>query len=59
MLTKGMADWGLITALTVGATLVAPLGAFTTMKLPVKKLKYVLGGLVTILGIWILVRTWL
>jgi uncharacterized membrane protein YfcA len=59
MLTKGTANWRLITALTMGAALVAPLGAFTTRKIPVKNLKYILGGLIAILGIWILVKTWL
>lgn len=59
MLARGAADWHLIASLCIGAVAVAPLGALTTHKISPEKLKFILGGLVMILGIWVLLKTWM
>lgn len=54
MLLKGLADYNLLIATSIGAVIGAPLGALLTKKIDSKKLKYILGVLVTFLGIYVL-----
>jgi len=58
MFSPRMFQWELILALILGSVLVAPFGAFTTKNLKKQKLHIILGVLITILGIWTLVRTY-
>ncbi len=59
MFSPRMFQWELILALLLGSLLVTPFGAFTTRSLNLEKVRNAVGGLMIILGGWILVRTWL
>lgn len=60
VITKGISDWNLVVLLSMGALLGAPLGALLTSKFKSeKKIKIILGTLTLLLGIWILIRTWI
>lgn len=60
LITKGISDWNLVIFLSIGALLGAPLGALLTSKFKSeKRLKNILGILTLVLGIWILIRTWI
>jgi len=60
LITKGISDWDLVIFLSIGALLGAPLGALLTSKFKSeKRLKNILGILTLVLGIWILIRTWI
>jgi uncharacterized membrane protein YfcA len=50
--------WELILALLLGSVFVTPFGAFTTRKINKKLIHYLVGGLITILGLWTLLKTW-
>lgn len=54
--TKGISDWQIIAALSIGAILATPLGAITTKKLDDKHLKIILGVCITLLGLWSLYK---
>jgi uncharacterized membrane protein YfcA len=57
---KGISNWNLVIFLSMGALLGAPLGALLTSKFKSeRKLKIILGILTLLLGIWILIRTWI
>lgn len=56
MFSREMFQWELISALILGSILVAPFGAFTTRKLPERKMHIILGILVSVLGIWTLIK---
>jgi len=57
--TKGIFQWELTLALLIGAVLVAPFGAFTTKNIHTAKLTWVLGILVSALGLWTLIKTYI
>lgn len=52
-------SWQLILALLLGSVFVTPFGAFTTRIINQKIIHYLLGGLITVLGIWTLYKTWM
>ena len=52
-------DWIVFVPLLVGSLISTPLGALITKKFPEKTLRPSLGILVTVLGIWMLYKTWL
>lgn len=56
MFSPQMFQWELILALLIGSVLVAPFGAFTTMKLNEKYMHLILGVLITALGAWTLIK---
>lgn len=55
---KGIADWNMVAALSIGAALATPFGAITTKKLNDKALKKTLGVSITLLGLWALYKSW-
>ena len=60
MLTKNISDWNLIIYLSIGAVLAAPLGAkFTASFKSEQKIKSFLGVLLMIVGILLLIKTWI
>lgn len=59
MLSPKMLHWELILALLLGSTLVTPFGAFTTKALQKERMHYIIGFLITVLGVSTLLRTWL
>jgi len=58
MFSPQLFQWELILALFIGSIMVAPFGAFTTRSLKQVSIHYMMGGLITVLGIWTLARTW-
>ena len=54
-----MFRWELLLALLLGSVFVTPFGAFTTRIINQKNIHFIIGGLITVLGIWTLVKTWL
>ncbi|MFH1791555.1 MAG: sulfite exporter TauE/SafE family protein [Candidatus Omnitrophota bacterium] len=56
MFSPGLFQWNLTLALLIGAVLVAPFGAFATKKMDTRYMHIVLGILITILGIWTLIK---
>jgi len=56
LLTKGIANYDLAIALSIGAFVGAPFGAKLTKKLNGKKLKPMLGILIIILGAWTIIK---
>jgi len=58
MFSPRMFQWELMLALLLGSVLVTPFGAFTTRTLRKEKLHYIVGILITGLGIWTLIKTW-
>jgi uncharacterized membrane protein YfcA len=59
MFSAHMFQWELMLALLLGAILVTPFGAFTTRVLKKKRMHFITGILITVLGIWTLAKTWL
>ncbi|MBU0677939.1 MAG: sulfite exporter TauE/SafE family protein [Verrucomicrobia bacterium] len=59
MLSPKMFQWELFLALTAGAILVGPFGAFATRSLKTESMPRILGSLIIALGAWTLARTWL
>lgn len=55
--SKNIFQWELVLALVLGSITVAPFGAFTTKKIRTNKLRFILGILVMVLGLWTLVKT--
>ena len=53
---NGAVDWELAPSLALGAVLSVPLAALTVKKVPVGRTRWVIGGAVTALGIFTLVR---
>ena len=53
---KGFPDWRLVLALLIGAILSTPFGAFTTRHIPDKYVRPLLGGLISVLGVWTLFK---
>ena len=53
-----MFSWELLLALLLGSIFVAPFGAFTTRIINQKYLNYIIGIIITVLGIWTLYKTW-
>lgn len=58
MFSVQMIQWELILALLLGSVLVAPFAALTTMTIKRSKIHYIIGVLITALGIWTLFKTW-
>jgi uncharacterized membrane protein YfcA len=58
MFSSQMFQWEIILALLIGSVLVTPFGAFTTRIMDEKKGKYIVGVIITVLGIWTLIKTW-
>lgn len=59
-ITQGLATWNLVWLLSIGSILGAIIGPNITAKFTSeRKVRITLGIIVTILGIWTLVRTWL
>ncbi len=54
-----MLCWELLLALLLGSVFVTPFGAFTTRIINQKIMHFLVGGLITLLGIWTLVKTWM
>lgn len=54
-----MFRWELLLALLLGSVFVTPFGAFTTRIINQKIIRFMVGGLITILGICTLAKTWL
>ena len=59
MFSHKLFQWELVLALLLGSVFVAPFGAFTTKIIKTEKLAFILGILVTVLGIWTLLKTYL
>ena len=60
IIRNGLPSWNLVLVLTAGAIVGAIIGPHITAKFKTeKKLRLGLGILVTLLGIWTLVKTWL
>ena len=60
MLTESISDWNLIIYLSIGAALASPLGAkFTSSFRSEQKIKSFLGILLMIVGILVLIKTWI
>jgi uncharacterized membrane protein YfcA len=57
-LTNGLASWDLVLALALGAATAAPFGALVTKKLNTEVLRTSVAILITVLGIWTLLKTW-
>jgi len=58
--TKGISDWSLLLLLTFGSIIGAMIGPYFTAKFKSeRKLKLGLGIIVSVLGIWTLISTWL
>ena len=53
---NGFPDTNLMMPLIAGAAIAAPIGAMVTSKINPKKLKVILGVLITLLGVWTLVK---
>ncbi|MCD6486476.1 MAG: hypothetical protein J7K35_04010, partial [Syntrophobacterales bacterium] len=49
-------QWELLMALLLGSIIVAPFAAFTT-KLTKDKLRYIVGTIIIVLGVWTLYKT--
>jgi len=58
MFSPHMVQWELALALILGSVLVAPFGALTTRNLNKEKMHVILGVLVTVLGAWTLLKTY-
>ncbi len=56
MLLNGLQSFDILIALSIGAFLGAPVGALFTRKLHSKKLKYILGMLIILLGAWTIIK---
>lgn len=54
LLLKGLANYDLLIALSIGAAIGAPLGALLTKRIATKKLKYILGVIMFLLGAYTL-----
>lgn len=52
----GSVDWSLAPMLVLGAVLSVPLSALTVNKLPMKRMRWAIGGAVTVLGAFTLVK---
>lgn len=59
LFSRNIFQWELVMALLLGSVMVAPFGAFVTKLIKDKKLTFILGILVTGLGIWTLVKTYM
>lgn len=59
MFSPEMFQWELMLALLIGSVVVAPFGAFTTKKLDTKYIHIILGVLITSLGVWTLIKTYM
>ena len=60
LIRNGLPSWNLVLVLTAGAIVGAIIGPYITAKFrSEKKLRLSLGILVTLLGIWTLIKTWL
>jgi len=59
MFSHKLFQWELVLALLLGSVFVAPFGAFTTKIIKTEKLAFILGILITVLGIWTLLKTYL
>jgi len=57
MFSHKLFQWELVLALLLGSVFVAPFGAFTTKIIKTEKLAFILGILITVLGIWTLLKT--
>lgn len=55
LLMKGLSSYDLLIALSIGAIIGAPLGALLTKKINTKKLKYVLGIIMFLLGAYTII----
>jgi uncharacterized membrane protein YfcA len=53
---NGAVDWGLAPSLAMGAVLSVPLAALTVKKIPVGKMRWVIGCVVTALGLFTLIK---
>lgn len=58
MFSDGIFQWELFTALLLGSVFVTPFGAFTTKMIDKKAMVYIVGVLITVLGVWSLYKTW-
>ena len=59
MFSHKLFQWELVLALLLGSVFVAPFGAFTTKIIKTEKLAFILGILITVLGIWTLCKTYM
>jgi uncharacterized membrane protein YfcA len=59
MFSRHIFQWELVLALLLGSIFVAPFGALTTRLMRTTKMSLILGTLVTILGVWTLLKTFL
>ncbi len=57
LLTKSIINWNILLPLTLGSICATPFGAYTTKRTPEKKIKLILGLLITCLGIFTLWKT--
>lgn len=55
LLIKGLSSYDLLIALSIGAIIGAPLGALLTKKINTKKLKYILGAIMFLLGAYTII----
>ena len=56
LFSSDLIQWELLLALTLGSVIVAPFAAFTT-KLTKDKLRYIVGTIIVVLGVWTLYKT--
>jgi len=59
VLLKGFPDPMVMLPLIAGAAIAAPIGAYLTKKLDSKKLRFILGVLITVLGAWTIIKLFL
>lgn len=58
MLSPKLFQWQVMTALLIGSVLITPFGAFTTKFLNKQRARYITGIVITVLGIWTLIKVW-
>jgi len=58
-LLKGGIHWALATSTAIGSVMAGPFAAFTVKKVETRKLKLVVGLIITILGAWTLAKTFI
>ena len=54
--TIGLSHWNVIAGLAIGGALAAPLGAYTTSRLPARPLMLIVGTVIIVLSVTVLQR---
>ena len=56
VLTKGVVDWMLAPYLVIGAVISVPMSALTVRKIKTRKLRFIIGIITTLLGVFTLLK---